>query len=304
MSLNFQKNELLSKHTYFRIGGPARYFVIPKSIDDLKCVSDFIREKKIPYVILGAGSNVLVSDNGFDGLVISTKLLNKEIEVDSSYQGNDTLRFILKIGASVLVSRVLNQSILKGWGGLSFLTGIPGSMGGVTFMNAGTHLGEIEKIIKKVRIFDLEARESLSDVRDFSSSELKYSYRKNSYLKPSMVVESIFLEVQEKDSGFVKSEIEEVLKRRKNSQPLEAPSCGSVFKNPRTDLRAWQVIDGLGLRGYQWGGAKFSEKHPNFILNFNEATAQDVKNLIDLAKKRAKEERGLVLEEEVRYIGF
>ena len=284
-------DEPLSRHTYYRIGGPAQVVAVPKSLDDLKWLSRGLAASGCPVFILGSGSNILVSDAGFAGLVIKTQRLNAEITLSGS---------LLKTGASVAVSSLLRRAGQEGWGGLELLTGIPGSIGGVVAMNAGTHLGEAKDRLQSVEVFLLDQ----AVLKKYSGEELKFSYRGNSFLPKNAVVWSAEWNVTLTDAAVVKSLIDETLTRRKSTQPLEYPSCGSVFKNPRDKgMHAWQVIEKLGLRGHKNGNAQISEKHPNFIVNLGGATALDVRALITLVKARALTELGISLEEEVKYVG-
>jgi UDP-N-acetylmuramate dehydrogenase len=286
-------SERLSKHTYFRIGGPASVIVIPKSITDLELICEGIKETGLPFFFLGLGSNVLVSDHGYKGIVIKTTKLNQAIEKEKD-------KSEIVTGSSVAVSSFLRKAEVEGWGGLEFLTGIPGTVGGVTWMNAGTHLGEAKDRIRKVEAYEMG--DQLRKV-EFAGPDLKYSYRRNHFLKSYMLVYAVTWKIDLTAPAQVKEIITTTLQRRKETQPLDRPSCGSVFKNPKSSgLSAWQVIEKLGLRGYRIGDAQFSEKHCNFILNLAQAKASDVRSLIDLAKKKASDELGIQLEEEVVYV--
>ena len=283
--------EPLSRHTYYRIGGPAEVVAVPKSVEDLKWIARGLAASGCPVFILGSGSNILVSDDGFSGLVVKTQRLNSEIALDGA---------LLKTGVSVAVSSLLRRCGQEGWGGLELLTGIPGSIGGVVAMNAGTHLGEAKDRLNSVDAFLLDR----GVVKTYTGDELKFSYRGNSFLPKNSVVWSAEWNVQLIDATSVKSLIDETLTRRKSTQPLEYPSCGSVFKNPRDQgMHAWQVVEKLGLRGHKIGSAQISEKHPNFIVNLGGATAHDVRALIELVQARALSELGISLEEEVKYVG-
>jgi UDP-N-acetylmuramate dehydrogenase len=291
-------DEPLSKHTYYRIGGPATVFAAPKTLDDLFMLSDGIAATGIPYFVLGAGSNLLVSDRGFDGLVLRAGRLNLEIQVLSEASGSIRLR----TGASVAVSSLLRKASLEGWSGLELLTGIPGSIGGVVTMNAGTHLGEAKDRLRRVEAFELGTPSR--EPRVFEGEQLRFEYRHNLFLPPGCLVWAAEWEVRREDPAAVKAMIDGTLARRKATQPIDYPSCGSVFKNPRASgVSAWQVIDKLGLRGHRVGGAQFAEKHSNFIVNLGGATAADVRALIALAQSRALAELGIAIEEEVMYLG-
>jgi UDP-N-acetylmuramate dehydrogenase len=295
------ENELLSKYTYYRIGGPARLFAFPKTEDDLKWLAQGIAATGIPYFVLGAGSNILVSDQGFDGLVIKLGRVHLETQLQAESDSNGEKRLVT--GGSVAVSSLLRRCAQEGWGGLEFLTGVPGSIGGVVVMNAGTHLGEAKDALSAVEVIPLSGEGAGTRVR-FSGAELKYQYRKNLFLPSGCVIWSAIWNIRVEEPAAVKAKIDETLSRRKVTQPIDYPSCGSVFKNPKASGKsAWQVVDQLGLRGHRIGNAQFAEKHSNFIINLGGAKASDVRGLIDLAKARAQQELGISLEEEVMYVG-
>lgn len=286
------KNEPLSKHTYFKIGGPAAALVIPKSIDDLRSVGRFAVENKIPFFLLGLGSNFLVRDDGFDGLCIKTTRLPSTIDEESGG---------IRIGAGVAVAAFLRRAAAEGWDGFERISGIPGTFGGIVAMNGGTHLGEAADLLVEVRSLDLTKPDSPIIVR--RDAELSFSYRRNRFLGPSEVVLDSLWRATRGDSSVIREKLDGLYRRRKETQPLDFPSCGSVFKNPKeSGLRAWEVIEKLGLRGHRIGAAQFAEKHPNWILNLGDARAADVISLIELAKSRAKSELGVTLVEEVRII--
>jgi UDP-N-acetylmuramate dehydrogenase len=296
--------EPLSKHTYYRIGGPARVFAVPKSLADLQWLHEGLRAAGgMPVFVLGSGSNLLVSDEGFDGLIVRATRVDIDIRIDPIEADGAAVsdpELIVRAGGGVAVSSLLRRAAQEGWGGLELLTGIPGSIGGVVAMNAGTHLGEAKDRLVRVEAFDLDSGRSLV----FERRDFKYVYRGNHFLPAAAVVTSAHWKVRQEEPAQVKSRIDETLIRRKATQPLDAPSCGSVFKNPREHGKhAWQVIDQLGLRGHRIGGAQFAEKHSNFILNLGDAKAEDVRALIALAQERALRELGIALEAEVMLVG-
>ena len=290
-----RRDEPLLRHTYYRIGGPATVFAVPKTLEDLCWLSEGIRATGIPYFILGLGSNVLVADRGYSGLVIRTSRLN--LEVGPLEKSPETIR----TGASVAISSLLRKAAQHGWSGLAFLTGIPGSVGGVVFMNGGTHLGEAKDRLLAVDVFNMGGH----DLTRFERDALHFEYRRNLFVPEGGIVFSAEWKIDRADPAQVKALIDETLARRKTTQPIDFPSCGSVFKNPKEKgMSAWQVVDQVRLRGHRIGGAQIADKHSNFILNLGNATAQDVRALIDLAKERAQDQLGIALEEEVRYVGF
>ncbi len=285
-------DELLAKHTYYRIGGPADLLLVPKCAGDLEVISEFFHSARPPHYFLGAGSNTLAADAGFRGVVVKTHKLNNDTTPTEN---------TLRLGASVLVSMLLRKASQEGWGGLAFLAGIPGTIGGVAFMNGGTLTGEFKDYVLSVKSFDLSSGTWL----ERKGSELGYTYRKNHFLGENEVVYSVEVRFDPRDPATVKEEIDSLLLRRKQTQPVDLPSCGSVFKNPKSSsiTSAWAVMDKLGLRGHQIGGAQFSPKHCNFIVNLGGAKSADVRGLIELAKSRAASELQITLEEEVRYLG-
>jgi UDP-N-acetylmuramate dehydrogenase len=290
--------EPFSKHTYYRIGGPARVMAVPKSRQDLHWLAEAIDATGTRYFVLGLGSNILVSDAGYDGLVIKCGRINLEIEPSDFSESELNLR----TGASVAVSTLLRRACTEGWGGLEFLTGVPGSIGGVVTMNAGTHLGETAGALQAVEVLSFEDGRAVP--QRFELGDLRYQYRKNLYLPRGCIVWACEWKVRREDPARVKQVVDETLARRKATQPIDFPTCGSVFKNPKASGKsAWQVVDQLGLRGHRIGGAQISEKHSNFILNLGDAKAADVQALIELAKSRARAELGIELEEEVIFIG-
>ncbi len=285
-------NEPMSKHTYFKIGGPATAIVLPKSDQDLEVLRRFIIAERIPYQFLGLGSNLLAPDSGISGLFIKTTKLNPMIEREPKG---------VRAGAGVTVASFLRRAGTEGWGGLECISGIPGTVGGVVVMNGGTHLGEAADRLIEVRTFSFANHDD--PWRVVAADGLRYSYRKNHFLNPDEMVHSTVWRVDRGDPATIREKLEELFRRRKETQPLDFPSCGSVFKNPRdSGLRAWEVIDRLGLRGHRIGAAQFAEKHPNWILNLGGAQAADVIALIELAKSRAQSELGVELIEEVRIL--
>jgi UDP-N-acetylmuramate dehydrogenase len=285
-------DEPLARFTYYQIGGPASVLATPKSRADLEWIWSRVKDSGARFFLLGAGSNILVSDEGFPGVVIRLSRLNGELGI----HGRNLLA-----GGSVMVSVLLRRVTQEGWGGLEFLAGIPGSIGGAVRMNAGTHLGEAASRIEKVHALILGER--IED-RIYQHSELRFEYRKNLFMPENSVVWSTEWRVEKTDSVLVRSLIDETLTRRKQTQPVNYPSCGSVFKNPKeSGLAAWQVIDKLGLRGHRIGSAQFAEKHSNFIINHGSAKAADVRALIALAQSRAQAELGVMLQQEVIFVG-
>jgi len=284
----FLPNEPLSKHTYYKIGGPATLLLIPETLESLSWIQEGLKLMECDFNIIGLGSNLLISDKGLDSLVIKTSKINSKIELL-----NETT---IRVGAAVTVTSLLRVASQSGWAGLEWMTGIPGNVGGVVSMNAGTHLGEAKNSLIRVETFHLTR-----GLEIFTDQQIRYEYRKNLFLEREHLITQADWRIARSNADSVKTLIQETLARRKSTQPLEYPSCGSVFKNP-AGKKAWEVLDALNLRGHQIGQAQFSKKHPNFIVNLKGALASDVWALIVLAKERAHTELGIELQEEVKYL--
>lgn len=274
-------------HTSYRIGGPAKVFALPKNKEDLFAIGEFLQQSKEPYFILGNGSNVLAPDQGFPGVVICTKELDPFLKIDGTR---------VVASASILNSRLLRACSDAGLGGIEFLSGVPGNLGGAIFMNAGTASGWIDSVLQSVTAVSLRGKE-----RVISKEALKYSYREQHFLSPDEIVYSAELILPKGDPQELKAQLVESIKKRKAAQPIEMPSCGSVFRNPE-GKNAWKLISDAGLRGHQKGGAKFSEKHSNFIVNVGGATRSDVEFLIHLAKEKVAEKFSINLHPEVVFL--
>jgi UDP-N-acetylmuramate dehydrogenase len=285
---DFLQNESLAKHTYYKIGGPAKLLLIPRSESDLIWIQNGLKLTQAPFHIIGLGSNLLVSDLGLDAIVIKTSKINSVIEEIDKNE--------IRVGASVTATSFLRMASQKGWAGLEWMAGIPGNIGGVISMNAGTHLGEAKDSLIGVNVFNFK-----TGFKTLGIEQLHFEYRKNLFLNPDDMITESFWKVSPSDPEKVRSVIQDTLVRRKATQPLEYPSCGSVFKNP-AGKKAWEILDALHLRGHQVGQAQFSEKHPNFIINLKGARATEVWSLIELAKTRAHVELGIELQEEVKYL--
>lgn len=283
-------NEPLSRHTYFKIGGPCRKLVIPETTEELLAVLSALRASGEKCFVLGLGSNLLVSDHGFEGTVI--KMNRFDVSVTDEGGG------VVHTGAALGVFPFLRRAASAGWGGLEFLAGVPGSVGGAIAMNAGTHLGETRDRVVEVRWCD-----AAGQVHVTRGAALRFGYRKNLFLTEGACVLSALWRVDSADPAQVAREIGAVLERRKQTQPVDLPNCGSVFMNP-PGHKAWEVIEKLGLRGERRGGAQISEKHANFIVNHGDAKAADVVALMDLVIARARDELGITMEPEVRRLGL
>lgn len=279
------KDEPLSRYTTYRIGGPARVLALPRNAEDLAAVGAYLAESKEPYFVLGNGSNVLAPDDGFPGVVICTRDFTGELEF---LPGNQ-----VRATAGTLNARLLRACAEKGLGGIEALSGVPGNVGGAVYMNAGTAAGWIDAALVCVEVTSLR-----EGSRIIHKNDLKYSYREQHYLKAGELITGAVFQLKEEDPAAVKARLAESVKKRKAAQPIEMPSCGSVFRNP-PGHNAWKLVADAGLRGHAEGGARISAKHCNFIVNEGGARREDVLALIRLAKEKVKAAAGIDLHEEV-----
>jgi UDP-N-acetylmuramate dehydrogenase len=285
----------LARVAYYRIGGPARVLVEPRTFEDLLAVHGVLRATRAPFFVLGWGSNLLFPDHPYEGVMIRMKHLHTSIE--------ELCTGVLRVGASLGANSLLKFAGERGYGGLSRFTGIPGSVGGMIFMNAGTHLGEMSGVLRRVEWVNLLQESGPLVVHSRETTESDFSYRRNHFLKEGDILLHAEIRYEREEPGKVKAEIESLYQRRKSTQPVEYPSCGSVFMNPHeSGLRAWEVVDRLGFRGKRSGGAQVSEKHPNFIINLGGATSADVRALIAEIRDSAMRNLGIELHEEVRIL--
>lgn len=283
------ENESLAKHTTFKIGGPADLLVIPKNVNDLKIIIEEVTKANIPYFVMGNGSNLLVSDKGIRGVVIKICGTMDKIEIHDNK---------LEVGAGAFLSKVLNECAEKGLSGFEFFAGIPATVGGAIAMNAGSWGGTISLFLKKVKVMTKNAK-----IMELDKYECGFSYRSSKILQYGSIVLEAFFELEKKDPETVKSAVKYILQLKSSSQPLTYPSAGCVFKNVDKEP-AGKIIESLGLKGESIGGAKVSDVHANFIINTGNATASDVKNLIDRIKGIVFEKKGIHLEEEIKLVGF
>lgn len=280
----------LAPFTSYKIGGKARYYCEPTSIEAVQKALDFSREKELDLFILGRGSNILISDMGFDGLVINLTQLKK-----MSYTGAT-----LVAEAGVKFSRMIMELVKQGLGGIEKLAGIPGTLGGAIIMNAGAYGTTISEVVKSVTWIDRESGE----IRTSTGDELAFGYR-TSWLKENKgIVLSVEMSFQEQEPAKLVAEVEAIQEKRKQSQPLNFPSCGSVFKRPPGNY-AGALIEASCLKGKTIGGAQISTKHANFIINLGGAVAKDVRALISHCRKNVyyDSHTKYLLEPEVIFVG-
>ena len=278
--------ELLSAHTSFRIGGPAEVMAFPKNADELSQLLKTSALLDCNAVILGAGTNVLAPDAGLPGLVICLKDSLSGME-----QMDDTT---IRVMAGVTMTRAAVFAANLGLSGLEFAHGIPGTVGGGVYMNAGAYGGEICQVCTQVAVMDLNG-----DVRVFSAEEMAFSYRKSRLEEDGGIVIYADFQLKKAPTEDIRSKMRELMEKRKTSQPLDVPSAGSAFKRPVGGYAA-ALIDQAGLKGFQIGGAAISEKHAGFAVNLGGATAADVQNLLRQVSDIVFEKSGIRLEPEVR----
>lgn len=294
MSLpGLKENIPLAPYTSVRVGGPARYFLEASSEEELLKAISFAREREIPFHILGSGSNTLVSDEGFEGLVVKLRMEEwKKEEKDA--------REILRAQAGVPLSALVELALKEGYANLYWAVGVPGTVGGAVYGNAGTPKTSAKDSLLEARVLDART----GSVKIFSNAQCGFSYRHSVFKEQKhLIVLSATFNLVKGDGEKLKEEIREFLAYRRSHQPLEFPSMGSTFKNP-PGKSAGGLIESVDLKGYVIGGAQFSEKHANFIVNRGGATAKDIISLIRKAKGRVKERMGITLEEEIQYVGF
>ena len=276
----------MKKYTWLRVGGLADLVVQPNNSGEFLELLNLLSSSNVPWVVLGEGSNTIVYDKGISGVVISTKKL-KKIEII------DGAKVLAESGA--ILGTILNKTIKAGLTGFEFAAGIPGTVGGGIFMNAGANDGEIKDVVDTVWIW-LRGEEIA-----LSRSEIKFEYRKSHLPQGSVITKAIFKLEQGNSSESARS-VKNYMTKRNLTQPIKMSNTGSIFKNP-PQIAAGQLIEELGLKGFGIGGAKFSDLHANFIVNSGNATARDVLELIETAKREALLQRGIKLETEVRVIG-
>lgn len=280
--------EPMKNHTTFRIGGEAELYVIPETIGEVQSAVKAAKEHGTPLFILGNGSNLLVGDQGIDGIVLQVyKNMNK-----ITSNGNE-----ITAQAGALLSSIAREAQKQSLTGFEFAGGIPGTFGGAITMNAGAYGGEMIQVLKEATVLTKEG-----EILNLSADELELGYRTSNVIKCGYTVLSGTISLKKGDPAEIKKQMDEYTLARKTKQPLELPSAGSTFKRPEGYF-AGKLIDDAGLRGYQVGGARVSDKHCGFVVNQENATARDVLQLIEDVQKKVKEKFGVDLEPEVKRVG-
>lgn len=282
-------DEPMSRHTSFAIGGPADIFVEPASVEEIQKVCAFVKEKEMPFFIVGNGSNLLVADTGIRGLVMHLGKNFSQIDVE-----ND----VIKIQAGAPLSRIARTALQESLSGFEFAAGIPGSFGGAVAMNAGAYGGEMKDILVDVDVLTPEG-----EVLTVAAEDMDLSYRHSCVFEKNYIVLQARIRLLPGDPEQIKAKMDELALARKTKQPLEYPSAGSTFKRPEGYF-AGKLIQDAGLKGYTVGGAMVSEKHAGFVVNHGGATAEEVSFLITQVQKKIEAQFGVYMEPEVRFVGF
>lgn len=282
------EQEPMSRHTTFRIGGPADFFVAPADMEALAGLVSFCRQEEIPFYVMGNGSNLLVGDKGYRGVIIQVyKNLNR-IEITEN-------RIMAQAGA--MLSAVARKALEHSLTGFEFASGIPGTLGGAVVMNAGAYGGEMKDVIRQVRVLTPEG-----DFAQIPGHEMEFGYRTSAAAKWGYIVLEAELELSPGDANQIRGRMEELKEQRVSKQPLDLPSAGSTFKRPEGYFAGKLIMD-AGLRGFCVGGARVSEKHCGFVVNTGGATAAQVRELMEEVSRRVKEQFGVQLEPEVKMLG-
>ena len=281
-------DEPMSKHTTFRVGGPADYFVMPKNTEEVQKVVALCQRNAMPYYVLGNGSNLLVSDTGYRGVIVQIYKEMNQIQVEGT---------TIRVQAGALLSKIGSAALEAGLTGFEFASGIPGTVGGAVVMNAGAYGGETKDILKSATVLTPDGA-----VLTLYNEALELGYRTSVIAKKDYVVLEVEYELQTGDRETIRARMDELKVQRVTKQPLEFPSAGSTFKRPEGYF-AGKLIQDAGLRGFTVGGAQVSEKHCGFVINKGNATAADIRALIQQVSDRVMQEFGVRLEPEVKMLG-
>jgi len=281
-------NEPMKDHTSFKAGGCADFFIVPENSTQLIELVQFLKESQVPYYIMGNGSNLLVRDKGFRGVIIQIYRNMSDVKIDGEEVWAE---------AGILLSSLSNKIMNSHLTGFEFASGIPGTLGGAIYMNAGAYGGEMKQVLVSADVVDEDGK-----IITLTNEELKLGYRSSILQQKKYIVLSAKLKLQEGDIDEIKARINYLTEQRKAKQPLELPSAGSTFKRPE-GYYAGKLIMDAGLRGYSIGDAQVSEKHCGFVVNKGNASAGDIIKLIHHIQNTVKEKFGVFMEPEVRIIG-
>lgn len=281
-----QINVPMAEYTTFKVGGNASVFITPQSVEELKSVVELFYELSQPYYVLGKGSNIIVNDDGIKRPVIYIGKALSGIEIFETY-------ITAKGGASL--SSIAQKALENSLTGFEFAAGIPGTFGGAIIMNAGAYDGEIKDVVEAVSYIDPTGKERVA-----SNAEMEFSYRNSVLMDTGCIITGGTISLKKGNKESIQAKMADLALRRRTNQPLEYPSAGSTFKRPQ-GFFAGKLIEESGLRGFSIGGAQVSEKHCGFIVNNGNATADDICNLIEYVQDKVYNEKGVILEPEVKY---
>jgi UDP-N-acetylmuramate dehydrogenase len=289
--LKVKRCEPMARYTSMKIGGPADYFIEVETEQALQNLLPLLKRHDSAFYLLGNGSNVLISDRGVRGAVL--RLAGEFKRAEWREEG---LRVWLRVGAAYAVTQLVREAARRGYGGLEFAEGIPGTVGGALVMNAGAYGSEFERVVESV-----EGVTERGEAIRLAKAEMTFTYR-DSHLPAGMVVTRVTLRLGKEDAACVKSKIHELVSQRKSSQPSGHPNSGSMFRNPPGDF-AGRLIEAAGLKGKRLGQSQISERHANFIVNLGGAKADNVRELMEVARAEVKRQFGIELVAEVRLVG-
>ncbi len=278
----------MKNHTSFKVGGPVDLMILPKTEDEVVNVLKLLASQPVPFYIMGNGSNLLVSDRGFSGVVI---------KLYDNYNDFSVNEDIITAKSGILLSKLAKVSLNHNLGGFEFASGIPGTLGGAVTMNAGAYGGEMKDVLISAHVVDRQG-----NISEIVNGHLELGYRTSSIQKKDLIVLSAKLQLKKAPYDDIKDKMNELDYKRKDKQPLEWPSAGSTFKRPEGHF-AGKLIQDCGLRGYSIGGAQISEKHCGFVINKGGATASDIFNLIRHVQETVYEKFGIHLDTEVKQLG-
>ena len=290
-SQNIKYDEPMKLHTTTKVGGNVECFIEPSNVNEIRNIINFAKENGIPYYVIGHGSNLLVVDEGLEGIVIKIGSLFSNVEIEGT---------VIKANAGCAIPRLSQMAKNNSLSGLEFACGIPGTVGGAIRMNAGAYGGEMVNIVDKVGYLNEKG-----EIVEISNDECGFSYRHSMFVEhPEYVILYAVLKMSEGNKEEIEAKMNENMESRKAKQPIEYPNFGSVFKRPTQEgVFVGKMVEELGLKGYQIGGAQVSTKHSGFIINAGEATCKDVIDLIEYVKNKVYEKYGVMLQEEVVILG-
>ena len=284
-SSDIKLDEPMSKHTTFRVGGPAKFLVTPRSIESIVSVINCCKENKIEYYILGNGSNVLVRDEGIDGVVI---------KIASNFSSINVLKNEIQASAGAYLGAIAKEAFKNSLGGFEFASGIPGTLGGAIIMNAGAYGKEMKDVV-----VDSTVLTDSGEIVTLTNEQHEFSYRDSVFLHNKCVVLGSKIKLYSDNKQDIQNYMNELAKKRRDKQPLDKPNAGSIFKRPEGYFAA-QLIERAGLKGYRIGGAEVSTKHSEFIINIGNAKAKDILMLMDYVKDTVAQKFGVKLEPEIK----